>query len=207
MSRRFAAELLGTAFLLLAVVGSGIMGERLAQGSVGLALLANSVATGGALFALIHTFGPVSGADFNPAVTLVVRQRESALYLSAQLCGAVLGVLLAHFIFELPLVSLSTHVRAGPAQLCSEFVATFGLIAVIRGSPPSHAPLAVALYITGAYWFTSSTSFANPAVTVARALTNTFAGIRPVDVPGFIAAQLAGAVSAKLFFRWLEARP
>ena len=197
--RRLAAEAVGTALLLAAVVGSGIMGERLAGGNVAIALLANSIATGAALVALILTFGPISGAHFNPAVTLAdaspgrLAWRDVPAYIAAQIAGAVPGVLAAHVMFAKPSVKLSQHGRAGGAQLFSEFVATFGL------SPSSGAlakraevvPIAVGLYITAAYWFTASTSFANPAVTIARGLTDTFAGIRPADVPGFIAAQLA----------------
>jgi glycerol uptake facilitator-like aquaporin len=212
LQRRLAAEGVGTALLLAAVVGSGIMGERLAGGNVAIALLANAIATGSTLVALILTFGPISGAHFNPAVSIAdASQRglswpDVPLYITAQLIGAAVGVLAAHLMFGEELFQFSQHVRAGEAQLFSEFVATFGLLAVIwgcsRGRSESVA-LAVGLYITGAYWFTASTSFANPAVTAARALTNTFAGIRPADAPGFIAAQLAGAVGATLFFRWL----
>ncbi|MEO7272170.1 MAG: MIP/aquaporin family protein [Vicinamibacterales bacterium] len=210
--RRVAAECVGTAFLLAAVVGSGIMGEHLSGGNVALALLANSIATGGALVALILTFGPVSGAHFNPAVTLADASQgglswgEAPSYIAAQIVGAVAGVMMAHLMFGLPLLTPSEHVRAGGAQMFSEAVATFGLLAVIWGCSRSRAtvvPFAVASYIVGAYWFTASTSFANPAVTVARALTNTFAGIRPADVGGFIVAQLAGAAAATVFFRWL----
>ena len=212
LQRRLAAEGVGTALLLAAVVGSGIMGERLAGGNVAIALLANAIATGSTLVALILTFGPISGAHFNPAVTIAdasqrgLSWREVPLYITAQLIGAVVGVLAAHLMFGEQLFQFSQHVRAGGAQLFSEFVATFGLLAVIWGCSRARSesvPLAVGLYITGAYWFTASTSFANPAVTAARALTNTFAGIRPADAPGFIAAQLAGAIVATLFFRWL----
>ena len=212
LQRRLAAEGVGTALLLAAVVGSGIMGERLAGGNVAIALLANAIATGSTLVALILTFGPISGAHFNPAVTMAdasqggLPWREVPLYITAQLIGAVVGVLAAHLMFGEQLFQFSQHVRAGGAQLFSEFVATFGLLAVIWGCSRARSesvPLAVGLYITGAYWFTASTSFANPAVTAARALTNTFAGIRPADAPGFIAAQLAGAIVATLFFRWL----
>ena len=212
MRRRLAAEGVGTGLLLAAVVGSGIMGERLAGGNVAIALLANTIATGTALVALILTFGAVSGAHFNPAVTLAeasqggISWREAPAYVTAQLAGAVLGALAAHVMFGETLFQLSEHVRAGGAQLFSEFVATFGLLAVIWGCSRTRAesvPMAVGLYITSAYWFTASTSFANPAVTVARALTNTFAGIRPVDAPGFVAAQLLGAATATLLFRWL----
>jgi glycerol uptake facilitator-like aquaporin len=212
LQRRLAAEGVGTALLLAAVVGSGIMGERLAAGNVAMALLANTIATGATLVALILTFGAISGAHFNPAVTIAdasqggIRWRDVPLYIASQLTGAVAGVLAAHLMFGEPLLQLSHKVRAGSAQLFSEFVATFGLLAVIWGCSRTRSesvPLAVGLYITGAYWFTASTSFANPAVTVARAFTETFAGIRPADVPGFIAAQLAGAATATLLFRWL----
>ena len=197
--------------LLAAVVGSGIMGERLAAGNVAIALLANTIATGATLVALIISFGPVSGAHFNPAVTIAdasqhgLSWRDAPFYIAAQLAGAVAGVFGAHLMFGEALFQLSEHVRAGGAQLFSEFIATFGLLAVIWGCSRKRSesvPMAVGLYITGAYWFTASTSFANPAVTIARALTNTFAGIRPIDVPGFIGAQLAGALVATLLFRW-----
>jgi glycerol uptake facilitator-like aquaporin len=210
--RRVVAEFAGTLLLLAAVVGSGIMGERLAAGNVALALLANTLATGAALIAIILAFGPVSGAHLNPAVTLAdawmggIAWREAPAYLVAQMAGAVAGVIAAHMMFGLAVVSVSTHARSGAAQAFSEFVATFGLLAVIWGcarSRPAAVPFAVGAYITAAYWFTASTSFANPAVTIARSLTNTFAGVRPVDVPAFIAAQLAGAFCATLLFRWL----
>jgi glycerol uptake facilitator-like aquaporin len=212
LSRRVAAEAVGTALLLAAVVGSGIMGERLAGGSVGLALLANTLATGAALVALILTFGPISGAHFNPAVTLAdatqggVPWREVPLYIVAQIVGAFAGVAAAHAMFEAPLFFASRHARSGLAQAFSEYVATFGLLAVIWGCArlrSSAVPFAVAAYITAAYWFTASTSFANPAVTLARSTTDTFAGIRPADVPAFMAAQLLGAASATILFRWL----
>ncbi|MGO9829067.1 MAG: aquaporin [Myxococcaceae bacterium] len=212
IAQRATAEGVGTALLLAAVVGSGIMAERLSGGNVALALLANAIATGGALLALILAFGPISGAHFNPAVTLAdasvggLAWREVPVYLLAQLLGALAGVGLAHGMFGLPLFTASTHVRAGAAQLLSEAVATFGLLAVIWGCArqrPNVVPLAVAAYITAAYWFTSSTSFANPAVTLARACTNTFAGIRPADVPGFVLAQGVGAAAATALFRWL----
>lgn len=212
LARRCTAEGLGTAFLVAAVVGSGVMGERLSGGSVGLALLANTAATGAALIALILTFGPVSGAHFNPAVTLCdasqggIRWGDVPAYIAAQALGGLLGAAAAHLMFGEPLFSASTHVRSGSAQLFSEFVATFGLLSVIWGASrarPTAVPYAVAAYITAAYWFTSSTSFANPAVTLARAASNTFAGIRPVDAPGFIAAQLVGAGAATALFRWL----
>ena len=212
LSRRLAAEALGTAMLLAAVVGSGIMGERLARGNEAIALLANTAATVAALGALILTFGPISGGHFNPAVSVAdawqggLRWREVPGYVAAQLIGAVLGVWIAHVMFGERMFMLSLHARAGSAQLVSEFVATFGLLSVIWGcsrSRPDAVPFAVAAYIAAAYWFTASTSFANPAVTLARALTDTFAGIRPADVPGFIVAQLAGAATATILFRWL----
>ena len=212
LARRVSAEGVGTALLLAAVVGSGIMGERLAGGSVGLALLANTLATGAALVALILTFGPISGAHFNPAVTLADASQggrpwgEVPAYIGAQVVGAFAGVAVAHTMFEAPLFFASRHARAGGAQMFSEFVATFGLLAVIWGCAHLRAPVvafAVAAYITAAYWFTASTSFANPAVTLARAASDTFAGIRPADVPGFILAQLLGAAAATALFRWL----
>jgi glycerol uptake facilitator-like aquaporin len=198
--------------LLAAVVGSGIMGERLASGNVAIALLANTLATGAALVALILTFGPVSGAHFNPAVTIADASQggltwsRAAAYVVVQFLGAIGGVLMAHLMFDEPLLMSSTHVRSGASQIFSEFVATFGLLAVIWGVSrrrTSVVPFAVGAYITSAYWFTASTSFANPAVTVARAFTNTFAGIRPIDVPGFVIGQIAGAIAATLLFRWL----
>jgi len=202
--------------LLAAVVGSGIMGERLAGGNVAIALLANTVATGAALVALILTFGPISGAHFNPAVTVADASQGglawSAVpaYVVAQVVGAFAGVAIAHVMFGEPLFTASHHARAGLPQLVSEFVATFGLLAVIWGCVRSRAdvvPFAVAAYITAAYWFTASTSFANPAVTMARAATDTFAGIRPADAPGFIVAQLAGGGAATALFRWLLPPP
>jgi glycerol uptake facilitator-like aquaporin len=211
--KRVAVEAMGTAMLLAAVVGSGIMAERLAAGNVALALLANTIATGAALVALIQTFGPISGAHFNPAVTLAdatrngVPWRAVPAYIIAQCAGAVCGVATAHLMFGLSLFSFSTHIRSGPAQLFSEFVATFGLLSVIWGcsrAQSSSVPYAVGAYITAAYWFTGSTSFANPAVTVARSLSNTFAGVRPHDVPGFVIAQLAGAAAATMLFLWLS---
>jgi glycerol uptake facilitator-like aquaporin len=194
------------------------MGERLAGGNVAIALLANTLATGAMLVTLILTFGPISGAHFNPAVTLAAATHGEFAwsdvpgYVGAQVFGAFAGVAAAHLMFGEPLFALSQHVRAGGAQLWSEFVATFGLLAVIWGclrSRPAAVPFAVGAYITGAYWFTASTSFANPAVTLARAVTNTFAGIRPVDAPGFIVAQLTGAAAATMLFRWFhqESRP
>ncbi len=213
MLRRLAAEFLGTAMLLAAVIGSGIMAERLSGGNVAVALLANTLATGAALVALIFTFGPISGAHFNPVVTLSdalnggTTWRDTGLYLAAQVCGALLGVGIANLMFDLPVYFASTKTRTGFSQWLGEFVATFGLIAVIHGCSRLHRaiviPFVVAAYITAAYWFTSSTSFANPAVTAARSLSDTFAGIRPVDVPGFIVAQLLGALTATFLFRWL----
>ncbi len=212
MPRRIVAELLATAFLLAAVVGSGIMGERLAGGNTAIALLANTLATGAALVALILTFGPISGAHMNPCVTLAAASlgelswRDVPAYIIAQLIGAFLGVAIAHSMFGLPLFFPSQHARSGMAQVSSEFVATFGLLAVIWGvsrTRPKVVSFAVAAYITGAYWFTSSTSFANPAVTLGRSMSDTFSGIRPSDTPWFIIAQLAGAVGATLLFRWL----
>jgi glycerol uptake facilitator-like aquaporin len=212
LGRQLASEAIGTALLLATVVGSGIMAERLAQGNVALALLANTLATGAALVALILTFGPISGAHFNPVVTLAdasqggLPWRNVPVYLGAQVAGAFSGAALAHLMFDLALFSASTHERSGPSQLLSEFVATFGLLSVIWGVSRRHAqyvPFAVGGYITAAYWFTASTSFANPAVTLARAATNTFSGIRPMDAPGFIVAQLLGAAAATALFRWL----
>lgn len=212
MTRRVVAEALGTAFVLAAVIGSGIMGERLAGGNAAIALIANTLATGAMLVALILTFGPISGAHFNPAVTLAdasqsgLAWREAPVYIAAQISGAFAGVAAAHLMFGEPVFFASRHVRAGGAQLFSEFVATFGLLSIVWGCArlrSSAAPFAVGAYITGAYWFTSSTSFANPAVTLARAASDTFAGIRPVNAPGFIVAQLAGAMAATLLFRWL----
>ena len=211
-ARRIAAEGVGTGFLLAAVVGSGIMGERLAGGNVAIALLANTLATGAMLVTLILTFGPISGAHFNPAVTLAdatqggLSWRDVPGYIAAQLAGAFGGVAAAHLMFGETVFSASRHVRAGGAQVFSEFVATFGLLCVIWGCArlrSSAVPFAVGAYITGAYWFTASTSFANPAVTLARSASDTFAGIRPADAPGFIIAQLAGAAVATALFRWL----
>jgi glycerol uptake facilitator-like aquaporin len=210
--RRAASEAVGTAFLLMAVVGSGIMGERLAAGNVAIALLANSVATGAALVALILAFGSVSGAHFNPVVTLAdaiqggIGWSEVPGYVVAQVSGAFGGVAAAHVMFGLPVFFASHHVRSGGALAWSEFVATFGLLAVIWGcsrARPSAASFAVGGYITAAYWFTASTSFANPAVTLARTASDTFAGIRPADAPAFIVAQLIATGVAVLFFRWL----
>jgi glycerol uptake facilitator-like aquaporin len=212
LARRLAAEALGTAFLLAIVIGSGIMGERLAGGNVAIALLGNTLATGAGLVVLILVFGPISGAHFNPAVTLAeamrgqLRWSEVSPFVAVQILGAFAGVAAAHLMFEEPLFFASQHVRAGPAQWWSEFVATFGLLATILGCArhrPTAIPFAVGLYITAAYWFTASTSFANPAVTLARAASDTFAGIRPVDAPMFIVAQLIGAVCAVGVFGWL----
>lgn len=212
LSRRVTSEFIGTAFLVAAVVGSGIMGERLAGGNVAVALLANTIATGAALVALILTFGPISGAHLNPAVTLAdaiesgIAWREAPLYMTAQFAGGILGAVLAHLMFGLRWYSVSTHIRSGWPLVLSEFVATFGLLSVIWGctrTKPNATPFAVAAYITSAYWFTASTSFANPAVTVARALSDTFAGIRPADTPLFVIAQIAGALAATFLFRWL----
>lgn len=212
MAQRLTAEAVGSAILLAAVVGSGIMGERLAGGNVAVALLANTIATGAALVALILTFGPISGAHFNPAVTLSdasqggMLWREVPGYVAAQIVGAFAGVAAAHIMFEAPLFFASRHARSGMAQAFSEFVATFGLLAVIWGCArlrSAAVPFAVAAYISAAYWFTASTSFANPAVTLARSATDTFAGIRPADAPAFIVAQLLGAAAATLLFGWL----
>ena len=203
-------------FLLSAVVGSGIMGEHLASGNVAVALLANSTATGAALIALILAFGPISGAHLNPVVTLAdawqgeTAWRDAPVYISAQIAGAIAGVAVAHMMFGEILFSVSTHARSGPAELFGEVIATFGLLAVIWGcgrSRPSATPYAIGSYIAAAYWFTSSTSFANPAVTIARAMTNTFSGIRPADAPGFLFAQCLGAAAATLLFSWLGGRP
>jgi glycerol uptake facilitator-like aquaporin len=215
LSRRLASEALGTALLLSAVVGSGIMGERLAGGNAAIALLANSLATGAALVALILCFGPISGAHFNAVVTLSLAARREvpwkdvAPYIAAQILGGVLGVWATHYMFGLPILMPSTHIRSGGPQWASEVIATFGLLGTIFGvarARPSAMPVAVGGYIGAAYWFTSSTSFANPVVTIARALTDTFAGIRPADVAGFIAAQCVGAVLATALFGWLIPR-
>jgi glycerol uptake facilitator-like aquaporin len=212
LPRRVVAEALGTAFLLAAVVGSGIMGEKLAAGNVALALLANTLSTGAILVTLIFTFGPISGAHFNPAVTLAdafqggIGWSDVPAYIIAQVVGAFIGVAAAHLMFGEVVIQLSQHARAGGPQLFSEFVATFGLLCVIWGCIRLRfeaVPIAVGLYITGAYWFTASTSFANPAVTLARAFTDTFAGIRPIDAPAFMLAQFAGAFTATILFSWL----
>ncbi len=211
LKKPVVAEAIGTALLLAAVVGSGIMGERLAAGNNAIALLANTIATGAMLVALILTFGPISGAHFNPVVTLSFglrseRAHAAVLYILAQIGGAVAGVVVANLMFGLPAISLSRHVRSGPGQVLSEFVATFGLVLVIRVChtlQPRMVAFAVGAYIAAAYWFTASTSFANPAVTLARALSDTFAGIRLQDVSFFIIAQLMGGVSATFAARWL----
>jgi glycerol uptake facilitator-like aquaporin len=216
LARRAVAEFVGTALLLSTVVGSGIMGVQLAGGNAALALLANSIATGAGLLALILAFGSISGAHFNPAVTLTdalrggTPWREVPAYVLAQTAGAFSGVALAHAMFAMPCFTASTHARTGTGQWIAEFVATFGLLVTIWGCSRWRAdatPFAVAAYITAAYWFTASTSFANPAVTLARAASDTFAGIRPADVPGFIVAQLAGAGAATAFFHWLAPPP
>lgn len=209
---RIVAEFLGTTFLVAAVVGSGIMAERLSGGNVGLALLANTIATGAALVALILTFGPISGAHLNPVVT-VANAMEGGLplsevipYIAAQIFGGICGTIAANAMFGLRLISLARHVRGGPSQLLSEFIATFGLMCVIWGCSRSNSNLvsfAVGAYITASYWFTASTSFANPAVTIARSLSDTFAGIRLADVPLFVVAQFAGGIAATLLFHWL----
>jgi glycerol uptake facilitator-like aquaporin len=208
--QRLAAEFLGTAFLVAAVIGSGIMGERLAAGNVAIALLANTIATGAALVALILAFGPISGAHFNPAVSMAdaidrkLPWSEAPVYMLSQILGGLCGAFTAHLMFRLPYISLSQHSRSGAAIVFSEFIATFGLLAVIRGSARLGLKVvAVGAYITAAYWFTASTSFANPAVTIARSFSDTFAGIRPSDAPFFILAQIAGALAATLVFRWL----
>jgi glycerol uptake facilitator-like aquaporin len=212
LPKRVVAEALGTFFLLAAVVGSGIMAERLAGGNTALALLANTAATGAALIALIISFAPLSGAHFNPVVTLSFASRhvlpwtEVPFYLLAQVAGAIGGAIAANLMFSLPAVFVSHHSRTGMAQLFSEFIATFGLVSVILAASRSTVPavaVAVGAYITAAYWFTASTSFANPAVTIARCLSDTFAGIRPSDVFGFVIAQLVGSIAATVLFRWL----
>ena len=211
LARRLTAEALGTAFLLMAVVGSGVMGERLAGGNDALALLGNTLSTGTALVVLISIFGPVSGAHFNPLVTAhFLLRREigmgmAGLYILVQFAAAIAGVWMAHAMFALPIIELSHNMREGPSQWFAECVATFGLIATIAGSrhAPDRTPLLVGLYIAAAYWFTASTSFANPAVTVARALTDSFSGIAPASVPPFIAAQIAGALAASFAVPWL----
>jgi glycerol uptake facilitator-like aquaporin len=212
LARRLTAEALGTALLLAIVIGSGVMGERLAGGNVAIALLGNTLATGAGLIVLITVFGPISGAHFNPAVTLAFALKREIgwgmliAYVAAQIIGGVIGVYAAHAMFAEPILQISTKLRDGPAQAFSEFVATFGLLATIFGAirfRPEFTPVAVGLYITAAYWFTASTSFANPAVTIARSLSNTFAGIAPSSAPAFIAAQFTGAVLAVMVFSWL----
>jgi glycerol uptake facilitator-like aquaporin len=212
LSRRLGAEFLGTAFLLAAVVGSGIMAERLAGGNVAIALLGNTLPTGAILVVLITMLGPISGAHFNPAVTAVfhlrgdIGLRESALYVAAQITGGIAGVLAAHLMFDETVFQLSLKLREGPSQWFAEWVATFGLLVTILltlRAREAAVPMAVGLYITAAYWFTASTSFANPAVTIARGFSDTFAGIRPENVPAFIVAQMLGAVAALYVCRWL----
>ncbi len=211
LARRLAAEGLGTALLVATVVGSGIMADRLTTDTA-LALLGNTIPTGAILFVLITVLGPLSGAHFNPAVTVVfaargdLSRRDALCYVLAQVAGGIAGTMLAHLMFDLPVLQLATNARTGLSQWVSEAVAAFGLVAVILGGLAARSqavPALVGLYITAAYWFTASTSFANPAVTLARALTDTFSGIRPVDAPGFIIAQLSGAVLALLVARWL----
>jgi len=213
LAKRAAAEGIGTAFLVAAVVGSGIMGERLLDANPAITLLANSLATGGALVALILAFGPISGAHFNPVVSLVARMRrelaggETLAYVAMQVVGGLAGVVAAHLMFGEPMFSQSLHARAGTAQLFSECIATFGLIAVVLGcsrTRPAAMPYAVAAYITSAYWFTCFTSFANPAVTLARSLTDSFSGIRPYDVVPFVAAQVIGGLLAAKTFGWFQ---
>ena len=212
LPRRLAAEFLGTAFLVAAVIGSGIMGERLSAGNVALALLANTLATAAALVPLILIFRPISGAHLNPAVSMAeaflrgIKLRDACLYIIAQIGGGIFGAACADIMFALPPFTVSHRTRSGMPQWFSEFVATFGLILVIRACArfePNWLPVAVACYIAAAYWFTASTSFANPAVTIARSLSDTFAGIRPADVFPFVAAQFAGGFSAAFVFEWL----
>jgi glycerol uptake facilitator-like aquaporin len=212
LDRRLAAEAIASALLLAVVVGSGIMGERLAGGNVAIALLANAIATGAGLVALIVTFGPISGAHMNPLVSAAeavrgnITFRDATAYAAVQVAGAFIGVALAHVMFEEPIFSASRHARSGLGQFVSEAIATFGLLAVVHGGKraPASTPFAIGSYIAAAYWFTASTSFANPAVTLARAATETFAGIRPVDVPMFVGAQIIGAATATALFRWLD---
>jgi glycerol uptake facilitator-like aquaporin len=212
LARRVVAEFLGTAFLVAAVIGSGVMADRLANGNVALALLANTIATGAALVALILAFGQISGAHFNPVVTLMdalergLSWAETPYYVVGQVLGGIAGAVMAHLMFALPAISFSRHLRSGPSQVFSEFVATFGLVSIIWGCSrlrSNAVAFAVGAYITAAYWFTASTSFANPAVTIARCLSDTFAGIRPADVPWFVIAQFLGGIAATLVFRWL----
>jgi len=215
MGRRLTAEWLGSALLVAVVIGSGIMGDRLASGNMAVALLGNTMATGAALIVLILIFGPISGAHFNPAVTLYfavqgdIVWRDAGAYVVVQILGGLAGAVLAHLMFELPWLEISNHARTGPGQWVGEFVATFVLLATIAGcrrGNPAATPYAVGLIITAGYWFTSSTSFANPAVTIARSVTDTFAGIRPGDAPAFIVAQLVAALVAVVMFRWLFGR-
>jgi glycerol uptake facilitator-like aquaporin len=215
LSRRLASEFLGTAFLVAAVLGSGIMGEQLAGGNVAIALLANTIATAAALAALILTLRPISGAHFNPVVSVIdafvggMNWGEACFYTIVQITGGIFGAACANIMFALPVFSISHHVRTGKPQWFSEFIATFGLILIIRGCARFESqwvPVAVASYIAAAYWFTASTSFANPAVTIARSLSDTFAGIRPVDVLPFIVAQVCGGFAAVLVFKWLAAK-
>jgi len=212
LARRVVAEFMGTAFLVAAVIGSGVMADHLANGNVALALLANTIATGAALVALILAFGRVSGAHLNSAVSVMdalergLPWAETPYYVAGQVLGGITGAVVAHLMFALPAISFSRHVRSGPPQVFSEFVATFGLLSVIWGCSrlrSNAVTFAVGAYITAAYWFTASTSFANPAVTIARCLSNTFAGIRPSDVPWFVSAQFLGGLAATLLFRWL----
>ena len=214
--RRLAAEFLGTAFLLIAVVGSGIMAERLAGGNMGIALLANAIATGAALVVLITILGPLSGAHFNPAVSLFfalrgeMEWRVAARYALVQIIAAIIGVWLTHLMFAMPVLEVSTHLRDGPPQWLAEAIATLGLLGTIAGGlrfAPASIPMLVGLYITGAYWFTASTSFANPAVTLARALTDSFAGIAPASVPGFLVAQLLAVLAGWALLPWLFGQP
>ena len=212
LARRVAAEALGSAFLLATVIGSGIMAETLSGGNVALALLGNTIATGAILFVLITQLAPISGAHFNPVVTLVfvlrgeLGKRDGIAYVLAQVAAAIAGVVIAHVMFDRPLIELGIKVRSGPSQWFAEAVATFGLVVTILMTIRARSeavPMAVALYITAAYWFTASTSFANPAVTIARSFSDSFAGIRPIDAPAFIAAQIVGALTAFAVARWL----
>jgi glycerol uptake facilitator-like aquaporin len=212
IARRLVAEALGTAFLLMAVVGSGVMAERLSGGNLALALLANTIASGAALVVLISILGPISGAHFNPAVTLFfalrreIRPATGTAYVMVQIAGGIAGVYVVHAMFGMALMEVSAKLRDGPGQALSEFVATFGLLATIVGSvrfSPALTPALVGLYITAAYWFTASTSFANPAVTIARSLTNSFAGIAPASAPAFVAAQFAAVLAGYFLFGWL----
>ena len=214
MERRLMAEWLGTFSLLATVVGSGIMAERLAGGNVAIALLGNTIPTGAILVVLITVFGPISGAHFNPAVTLSfalrkeITARDAGLYVVAQIIGGIIGVFAAHVMFDVPLINPSTTIRTGLGQWVGEFIATFGLVGTILAclkARPDAVPMAVGLYITAAYWFTSSTSFANPAVTIARGFSDTFAGISPTNVAAFVAVQLVAAILATVFFRWFLA--